>query len=212
MRSYAFIDASNLFYGGEKSLGWRIDYEKFLVYLKQKYGVSRAFYFGGVELHGFEYDYLAYDAVPIGALVEHLFSLYESLQLRTYPEKKEYLARDYKRARFYARLVTFGYELYLKPVKLYVQEGGSVRRKANCDVELTFRLMLEKERVDQVIFLSGDGDFLPVLKHLKAEGKSIVVLARASRTAREIRQFVGGDFRDFTRLRSHVEFTEVKNK
>ena len=27
---YAFIDASNLFYGGEKSLGWKIDYKKLL--------------------------------------------------------------------------------------------------------------------------------------------------------------------------------------
>jgi len=25
---YAFIDASNLFYGGEKNLGWKIDYRK----------------------------------------------------------------------------------------------------------------------------------------------------------------------------------------
>ena len=51
MRTYAFIDASNLFYGGEKSLGWKIDYAKLLEYLKHKYGVSKAFYFGGVELH-----------------------------------------------------------------------------------------------------------------------------------------------------------------
>jgi len=27
MKTYAFIDASNLFYGGEKSLGWKIDYK-----------------------------------------------------------------------------------------------------------------------------------------------------------------------------------------
>jgi uncharacterized LabA/DUF88 family protein len=34
MKTFAFIDASNLFYGGEKSLGWKIDYEKLLRYLK----------------------------------------------------------------------------------------------------------------------------------------------------------------------------------
>ena len=38
MKSYAFIDASNLFYGGEKSLGWKIDYLKLIQYLKNKYG------------------------------------------------------------------------------------------------------------------------------------------------------------------------------
>jgi len=48
MKTFAFIDASNLFYGGEKSLGWKIDYEKLLDYLKEKYEVSTVFYFGGV--------------------------------------------------------------------------------------------------------------------------------------------------------------------
>lgn len=52
MKTYAFIDASNLFYGGEKSLGWKIDYSKLIKYLKEKYKVSEVFYFGGVETHG----------------------------------------------------------------------------------------------------------------------------------------------------------------
>ena len=65
MRTYAFIDASNLFYGGEKSLGWKIDYQKLLNYLKNKYKISKAFYFGGVEIHSFNFDYLKNDTVPI---------------------------------------------------------------------------------------------------------------------------------------------------
>ncbi len=40
MKSFAFIDASNLFYGGEKSLGWKMDHQKLLEYLKEKYDVS----------------------------------------------------------------------------------------------------------------------------------------------------------------------------
>ena len=43
--TYVFIDASNLFYGGEKSLGWKIDYEKLLVYLREKYNTDKVFYF-----------------------------------------------------------------------------------------------------------------------------------------------------------------------
>ncbi|MFH0755449.1 MAG: NYN domain-containing protein, partial [Patescibacteria group bacterium] len=56
--TYVFIDASNLFYGGEKNLGWKIDYQKLLEYLKEKYEISKALYFGGVEIHNFKYDYL----------------------------------------------------------------------------------------------------------------------------------------------------------
>lgn len=50
MKTVAFIDAANLFYGGEKSLGWKIDYLKLLRYLKKKYGTRKAFYFAGLEM------------------------------------------------------------------------------------------------------------------------------------------------------------------
>ena len=57
MKTFAFIDVSNLFYGGEKSLSWKINYEKLFCYLKKKYNVSNVFYFGRVEIHNFKYDY-----------------------------------------------------------------------------------------------------------------------------------------------------------
>ncbi|MBI2120249.1 MAG: NYN domain-containing protein [Parcubacteria group bacterium] len=44
--NYAFIDSENL-YKGIKSLGWHLDYQKFRVYLKHKYHVSKAFLFIG---------------------------------------------------------------------------------------------------------------------------------------------------------------------
>ena len=75
--TYAFIDASNLFYGGEKSLGWKIDYEKLLAYLRKKYNVSRALYFGGVEIHDFKYDYLRIETVPIEKIEQHLLKMVE---------------------------------------------------------------------------------------------------------------------------------------
>lgn len=102
----------------------------------------------------------------------------------------------------YAFLEQFGYKLFLKPVKLYDKEDGSAKRKANCDVDMAFHLMKEKDNFYRAIILSGDGDFLPVLKYLKnEENKNIVVLARGPRTAKEIRQFAGGNFRDFEYLK-----------
>lgn len=72
MKTFAFIDASNLFYGGEKSLGWKIDYQKLFHYLQEKYHVSRVYYFGGVEMHNFQYDYLTQDSVPLDELEVYL--------------------------------------------------------------------------------------------------------------------------------------------
>lgn len=72
MRIFAFVDASNLFYGGEKSLGWKIDYQKLLEYLKEKYQIFNALYFGGVEIHDFDFDYLENETVPIEKLEKYL--------------------------------------------------------------------------------------------------------------------------------------------
>jgi uncharacterized LabA/DUF88 family protein len=44
--NYAFIDAQNL-YLGIKLLGWKIDWLKFRIYLKEKYSVNSAFLFIG---------------------------------------------------------------------------------------------------------------------------------------------------------------------
>jgi len=100
--TYAFIDASNLFYGGEKSLGWKIDYEKLLLYLKERYQVSRAFYFGGVETYGFFYNYLNNDFVPLSELKDYLEL---ELMLTGNIDIGSYL----KRVKFYLKLQEFGY-------------------------------------------------------------------------------------------------------
>lgn len=62
------------------------------------------------------------------------------------------------------------------------------------------------DQYDDVVVSSGDGDFAVVLHYLKKIGKSVKILARGERTAREIRQLAGGDFRDFSRLRKELEF------
>jgi uncharacterized LabA/DUF88 family protein len=208
MRTYLFIDASNLFYGGEKSLGWKIDYKKVLEYLKSNYNVSRALYFGGVEIHNFQYDYLSNHTVSLKKLEKYVNDIIKIKGKSLNEAMLLLLSRHLQKIRFYYKLEKFGYELYLKPVKLYRQADGKMERKANCDVDMAFWLMKEKDNFDKVVVLSGDGDFLPVLKYLKEQGKEVVILARGPRTAREIRQFAGGNFRDFVTLRNKIEREE----
>jgi len=45
-KNYAFIDSQNLNLG-IKSLGWKLDYKKFRVYLKEKYHIKKAYLFIG---------------------------------------------------------------------------------------------------------------------------------------------------------------------
>lgn len=208
MRTFAFIDASNLFYGGEKSLGWKIDYSKLIKYLKTKYSVSKVFYFGGVETHGYRYNYLKNETVPLKDLEKRLSSFISKEGKKLDEAKLLLLSRHLQRIRFYLKLQEFGYKLYLKPVKTYFQADGTTQRKANCDVEMAFYLMKEKDNFDRVVVLSGDGDFLPVLKYLRKIDKEVIILARGPRTAREIRQFAGEDFKDFEYLREILRMEE----
>src|SRR4030042_4444004 len=52
---YAFIDSQNI-YKGIQSLGWKLDWRKFRLYLRNKYNVIKAFYFIGDRL-GYEWLY-----------------------------------------------------------------------------------------------------------------------------------------------------------
>jgi uncharacterized LabA/DUF88 family protein len=146
--------------------------------------------------------------VPIDELEKYLTDLIKNKAGELNETSLVLISRHLQRVRFYSKLKEFGYELHLRPVKLYEQEDGTTRRKANCDVEMAFYLMKEKDNFDKAIILSGDGDFLPVLKYLREQKKEIFVLARGPRTAREIRQFAGGNFRDFVRLEKLIKFKE----
>ncbi|WP_213699004.1 NYN domain-containing protein [Acetomicrobium sp.] len=66
MKNYAFIDGNNLHLGAKDS-GWKVDYKRFRVFLKDKYRVAKAYYFiGYMQEHEGLYDYLSnsgYDLV-----------------------------------------------------------------------------------------------------------------------------------------------------
>ena len=131
-------------------------------------------------------------------LRKHLIERLENANIS--PETRIAIELHERKAAFYEKLESFGYILMLKPVKRYANE-----RKANCDVDMTLMLLEKKDGYDRAIIMSGDGDFLPVLKRLRSEGKEIIIVSRATRTAKEIRQFAGGDFRDFEYLRESLQ-------
>ncbi|MEK7517480.1 MAG: NYN domain-containing protein [Patescibacteria group bacterium] len=192
IRTYAFIDASNLFYGGEKSLGWKIDYQKLLKYLKIKYGTNKVFYYAGVELYGFKYSILQKEPIDLDALL-------------MFYRRKKIVKKYIQRVKFYRKLRQFGYRLRLKPTKIFWNNGRRTK-KANCDVDLTFDMMRYIAEYSDAVLLSGDGDFAILVKYLKEIGKSVTILARSERTAKELRILAGKDFRDFHYLREILKF------
>jgi uncharacterized LabA/DUF88 family protein len=198
VKTYCFIDASNLFYGGLKSLGWSIDYKKFKKYLEQKYKVKKIYYFGGIET----YDFKSNNFIDINELYK-----YYLIKIKKYTgDKKDFLLlmKNFKKLKFYRKLNQFGYILKLKKIKTFTYDG-KIKKKANCDVDMTFFMMYEKKNFDRVIALSGDGDFLIILEYLKSESKEVLIMSRNNRTAKEIRRFAGHNFLDFQKLRNSIE-------
>lgn len=112
---------------------------------------------------------------------------------------------DEKQEKFYKKLASFGFDLVLKPVKIFKQAGGKPVRKANCDVDLTFYAMRDRDLFARVIFLSGDGDFEILLRYFVEEKKEVLVFANSKRTAREIKRLKGLNFNDLGVLRKTIE-------
>ena len=167
MKTYAFIDASNIIYG-TRDEGWKVDFKKLFKYLKERYKCKKIYYFAGKD------------------------------------------KKNPKQHNFYKKLSYFGYELILKPVKFYKQDNGRVIRKANCDVDLTFYAMRDKDLFNRAIFLTGDGDFEVLFKYFILQKKEVVVIANGKRTAREIRILMGPNFTPIKSLQSVIRYRNKK--
>lgn len=209
--TYAFVDAANLFYGGDRSLGWKMDYQKLFSYLQNTFHVSKVFYYAGLDTETYK--------VEAGKKI-NLEDLIKFLECRLKePDQTEdqilLLNRYIQIAKFYQKLAEIGYTLRIKPVKVFENDEITVR-KANCDVDLTFDLMRYMSQYSSLVVLSGDGDFAPILEYLKKKKKNITILARGNRTAKEIRLIAGDNFVDFTKLKKNLRTDKVfksrKNK
>lgn len=219
MNTYVFIDASNLFYGFDKEYGWKIDYSRFKKYLEKKYSALNICYFGGIDTtigieHNKEFfhDYSKNETVNLNDYINHFENLlisYKKISISQVTLIEKFI----QQAKFYKKLESFGYKLYLKPVKRFDKgEFSTPQRKANCDVDLTLATIIQKTYFDRAIVISGDGDFLPLYKYLEKENKEVYVLSRTSRTAREVKRHLGSNFIEIRKLKKQIEMMDNVDK
>ena len=136
VNNYAFIDAQNV-HNGIKSLGWKLNWQKFRVYLKEKYSVNVAYLFIGY--------------LPLNQ------DLYTDLQKA-------------------------GYVLIFKPV-IFDTAG---KPKGNCDADLVLHTLVEKDKYDQAVIVTSDGDFYSLVKYLYENGKLEMVLSPYIKTCSKL--------------------------
>jgi len=83
----------------------------------------------------------------------------------------------FKATSFHSVLRDFGYKVIVKHVRWFVDENGNKFGKANADLDMAVDTLMQSERLDYVLLVSGDGDFVQVVRALQNKGCRVEVLA-----------------------------------
>jgi uncharacterized LabA/DUF88 family protein len=76
-----------------------------------------------------------------------------------------------------------GFTVVTKPAKEFVDATtGRRKMKVNMSVELTVEAMQLAEHLDEIVLLSGDGDFRPLVEALQRRGVRVTVISTMSST------------------------------
>lgn len=102
--------------------------------------------------------------------------LNEAVQGRTLVRAVAYVIRteDVGRQEFFKVLENLGYEIKAKDIQIFVD--GS--KKGDWDIGIAMDMIEMAPRLDTLVLISGDGDFIPLVEHLqRALGCRVEVIA-----------------------------------
>lgn len=119
------------------------------------------------------YDVLREFAVREGGSVLRLntYVAVDEERMRTDAEHREGML-DFLRA-----IRASGWKAVEKKVRYYEDERGGRTSKANVDLDMAVDMLLQSENLDKVILVTGDGDFLTVVRALQNKGLRVELLA-----------------------------------
>ena len=189
-----FIDASNIIRSGR--VNYELDFAAFRDLVSRKYLDCSFFYHGAIDLGKYYqvHDWGTHDYVDLNEL--------ELLANEQNPDAKK---MD-KQLGFLREIEHKGYAVFCKPLKCV---GG--KHKGDCDINIAIHAMrLLHSDIDSFIFLSGDGDLLPLLREITAQGKQVQLFSFTNSTARELRQFLQGNWVNLGPLRDKCEYIKKK--
>lgn len=94
---------------------------------------------------------------------------------------------------FFEALEKLGIETKTKDLQIF--QGGS--KKADWDVGLAVDAIKMSPRLDSVVIISGDGDFVPLVEYLQTIGVQVEVVSFGKSTSGKLREAVD-DFLDLS--------------
>jgi uncharacterized LabA/DUF88 family protein/cold shock CspA family protein len=104
-----------------------------------------------------------------------------AMRLNTYvPYDEERARKDFEYYRksnnFQSLLRDFGYKVIVKQVRWFTDEDGHRYSKSNADLDMAVDALLQSEKLDYVILVTGDGDFVQVVRALQNKGCRVEVI------------------------------------
>lgn len=152
------IDASNIYYAVSNE-GWQVNWEKFIIYLNQNYNIILPIFYCGIES-------------------KNVF-----LSKHTGSSESDFIKSKKQKLHFFKILKTYGYRVKSKPVtQVYDSTSGKFNRKCNFDVEIVIDAIRYLNDYDVFMLVSGDGDFIPLVKYIKGKYKKVIVISHKHHT------------------------------
>ncbi|MDX1655309.1 MAG: NYN domain-containing protein, partial [Candidatus Competibacteraceae bacterium] len=121
---------------------------------------------------------MQYDILREFACRDHAEALRLNVYLSFDGERADSNFAYKEKARAYqSALRELGYKVIEKRVKWFEDESGNRYGKANADLDMAVDLLLQSENLDRVLLVTGDGDFVQVVKALQSKGLRVEALA-----------------------------------
>jgi uncharacterized LabA/DUF88 family protein len=147
-------------------------------------------YNGGYQMR---YDVLRRFAAREGGNLQRL-NTYLAFDSERAREDQEYA----KKSRAYQQMVRdFGWKITVKHVRRYTDENGNVTTKANADLDMAVDAMLQAGKLDHVLLVTGDGDFLQVVSALQNTGCRVELIGFKN-VSRQLQQQADTFFSGYT--------------
>lgn len=96
-----------------------------------------------------------------------------------FDEQKAREEPDYRRRinLYHAAIRDIGFKVIEKKLRWYTDDTGSRYSKANTDLDMAVDVLLESRHLDRLMLVTGDGDFVRVVRALQTGGCHVEILA-----------------------------------
>ena len=116
------------------------------------------------------------------------------------------IGKDHRQKRFLEKMITYGYQVRAKEVKMIKVAPNTYEKKGDLDAELIIDALKNIDNFDTCILMSGDSDFASLIDELKERGKWTIVISTRGHISKELLD--RAKYIDLRKLKNEIIFTK----